>query len=134
MGQLLKATCSCGYASSVMQQSISFAYFETGTFYERAYCDPCGVVLQRSCHNKTPKCALCKSTRHFYFENCVTPPELHAMAIILNHNVRFSFPVHLAIYANPYQLFEIISHFFLTVEKANILLCDNEQIAFPTGI
>jgi hypothetical protein len=73
MGTLIKAVCSCGYASKVMQQGIGFAYFDTGDYYEPAYCDQCGEVRLRN-RRKRPRCGYCRKRMHFYFDDVGANP------------------------------------------------------------
>ncbi len=62
---MLQAACSCGYTSGSLMYGIGFAYFETGSYWELAYCDQCSVV--KTVDGKKKKvCGKCKNQLQVY--------------------------------------------------------------------
>ena len=65
MGQLLQATCLCGYKSGQLMYGIGFSSMEDGTNYEMCYCDNCGIVESRD-RRSTPVCSSCQMEIRYY--------------------------------------------------------------------
>lgn len=65
MGQLLQATCLCGYQSDELTQGFGFSFFRSGAYFEVCYCDRCGLTEDRDARS-IPFCESCQNEMQFY--------------------------------------------------------------------
>jgi ribosomal protein L37AE/L43A len=78
MGSLIRATCTCGFESEQIMQGFGFMYFETEAFYEPAYCDHCGTIVEMDGRDQVPVCEKCNN-KMTYYKNEVDAPAVNEL-------------------------------------------------------
>ena len=73
MGNLIQPSCTCGYFAVPMMQGLGDSFFESGIYYEPAWCSNCTIVEPRNGNEKEPTCCTCHDKMHFYKRGYATP-------------------------------------------------------------
>lgn len=66
MGNLIQASCGCGYNSEPLRQGIGFNFMQSGSFYEPAYCNRCGIIEMPDGSEPNPACSQCNGALTVY--------------------------------------------------------------------
>ncbi|HSN61721.1 MAG TPA: hypothetical protein VLR49_12350 [Ferruginibacter sp.] len=66
MGNLIQPACSCGYIGEQMMQGLGYSFFESGIYYEPAWCPNCAIVEPMDGNERQPTCTSCQGEMHFY--------------------------------------------------------------------
>ena len=73
MGNLIQPSCTCGFLAVPMMQGLGDSFFESGIYYEPAWCSNCTMVEPKNGNEKEPTCSTCHDKIHFYKRGYASP-------------------------------------------------------------